>query len=188
MLRVFGCYTQGKIPPVHAQKRMESLLGINNNSLSTNLKFSSGSFFLIYEHLRLDAERYYHIDKRHDLACFVVGNIYGYDDDSFKDFSKINIAQWIIRKFSKEKSFAFAKNLRGIFNIILWDKGELYLVNDLLGLSAMYVKRQNQGLFFCNNPEPVIGMSGSNSIDHKSIIELMDSRKPAKPEEERDDS
>lgn len=173
MLRVFGSYMFGKSPEERMKGDMLALFEVKDNPMVSYSEFSSGPLFLVYERVNdPKADNYYYIDQDRDVSCFVIGNIHAYEESRLEVFLGINVAQWVVQAYQKKESFDFVKGLRGIFNIIIFDKGKLFLINDILGLSPMYVKRSADRLFFCSEAEPIIEMKDNNEIDRESIVDF----------------
>ena len=89
-----------------------------------------------------------------------------------KVLTKENIVKFILGKYLKS-GLEFIKHLRGYFNIIIIDKKQVFLINDQLGLSPMYIYQTEEGIFFCNEPEPIIWLNIANNIDYNSIAEFI---------------
>lgn len=171
MLRIFGFYSFGK--------DHRDIIGrmVNNFEIKSKftkfMRFNQGDIFIDYEMVDSDeAKNFYSVDKKNKLACFVVGNIHAYHQKRLQMLAGTNIARQIMDKYRKS-GVGFAKFIRGIFNIAIIDKDKVFLINDNLGLSSMYVYRSDRGVFFCSSPEPIIWTNRNNIIDYGAIAEFI---------------
>ena len=150
-------------------KRLKSnfLTKSPNEHFSPYVKFLSyeqDGLFLGYQMMANNSsENYYHIDRKLHNACFITGNIFT---------SETNIAEYIMAQ-QKKHGLDFVRNLRGEFNILLVKKGRIYLINDRLGLSPMYIYKMGKAVLFCNTAEYLIHSNKANTIDRTSIAEFL---------------
>jgi hypothetical protein len=172
MIRIFGYYSfNGKITE-SCKKKMESIFLINRKRHKT-LTFNRDALFILYEHARSsEAKNYYHTDSKNGNAYFVVGDIHPCDR-TFRDHGpNFNLGRWI-QRMRQKNSWSFAKNLRGIYNIVAWEKNRLFLTNDILGLSPMYVFPTQDGCYFCSEAEPIAEMKDDHVVDRDAIIDFL---------------
>ena len=176
MLRIFGIYRFDGCVHSRAGKNIVKEMSCSRKERSELTKLETFEFknlFLAYESLRSDeSSRYSFVSKDNQQACFVIGNIFAYEEDKLKVLSGKNLAEFILKKYKKD-GFSFLKHLRGEFNAVLIDKDDLFLVNDKLGLSSMYICSMNEGFVFCSEAEPIIWAGKGHQMDHTSIAEFL---------------
>ncbi|PIQ88755.1 MAG: hypothetical protein COV72_06745 [Candidatus Omnitrophica bacterium CG11_big_fil_rev_8_21_14_0_20_42_13] len=171
MLRIFGFYGVSNSHKAFTS-RMAQLFKVKNMFGQFTI-FNQGYLFLIHEIFKKkEAENFSFIDKNNKKACFIVGNIYAHDNKSLKILTGENIAKMIISEYNKS-SLSFVKYLRGVFNIIIVDKKQIFLINDNMGLSPMYIYRTDNGFFFCSEPEPIIWLNVNNRLDYNAIAKFI---------------
>ena len=171
MLRIFGFYSFDNY-------NEEIVCKIRNNfekksRFTKFMIFNQGNVFINFETTNsIESKKFYFIDKNKQIACLITGNIYTFEKNH-SDISRLtNMAKMITIKY-KENGLNFIKNLRGEFNIILVDKNELFLINDGLGLSSMYIHKTKEGYLFCNQAEPIMWLNKHSRIDLGSISEFL---------------
>ncbi|OGX25696.1 MAG: hypothetical protein A2Y03_09495 [Omnitrophica WOR_2 bacterium GWF2_38_59] len=175
MLRIFGIYNSVDRDISSSLKIAEEMSFFpNKTSEFTQLNtFNFKNISLVYESLRSDdSKRYFFVSDNKDQACFVIGNVFAYEEQSLEVLSKNDLAEFIIEKY-KKCGLNFFEHLRGEFNVILIDKEKLFIINDKLGLSSMYVYRAGDETFFCSEAEPIIWLDRNNRLDHTSIAEFL---------------
>ncbi len=173
MLRVFGaCALEGVISKSIKDGMASAFIGGDKAAVSY-VCWESKNIYLFYEHAQnKDAERFFYTDKINDQACFVIGNIHAYQDKAIHLTARSGLARWVLEKYRKERSLDFAKDLRGIFNVIVIDRGRVFLINDILGLSPMYLQQAGKTFFFCTEAEPIVEMGHDQEADLASIVDF----------------
>lgn len=172
MLRVFGSYSLDKSVREETKNQMRSLF-ILDRKLVDYSEVNKGPLFFIYEYTKFpEGQQHYWNDESKNIVCLVIGSIYAHEDKSLNGSQQVNVAKWIVEKYEHEGSLSFVKGLRGVFNIVLLDKGTLCLINDILGLSSMYISEEKNAIFFCNEAEPIIGLRKKSFIDRKSVVDF----------------
>lgn len=170
MIRIIGCYSHNTGTRQHgvpekignAFKRKIPYLQLSN--------FDFGPISLSYETIRSEAARdFFFIDKKQDRACFIVGNIFAFEKNGRQEILRgLNKAEYVLA-LRKKYGLGFAKYLRGEFNIVLAEARTLFLINDCLGLSPMYLYNRQEGTLFCNTAEPLIWAQKNHRLDFGSI-------------------
>lgn len=172
MLRVFGSYSFERKVKEETKNEMKSLFILDRNLVDYS-EVNKGPLFFIYEYVKFSgSEEHYWNDDNKNIICLVIGSIYARGDKSFTGSQRSNVAKWFVEEYEKERSFSFVKELRGIFNILFFEKGELFLINDILGLSPMFISEEKNSILFCNEAEPIIRIRKKNLIDRKSVIDF----------------
>lgn len=177
MLRIFGFYqfkkhSAAQLIGKNIVRNMTGLPKTKSNFTKYDF-FEFNNLFLAYELLNSEeSKKYYFIKEEKRKACFIIGNIFAYERRELEILSCKNIAEFIFRKYQKD-GLDFLKYLRGEFNIILIDNDSLYLMNDELGLSPMYIYKNSAGVFFCSEAEPIILQNKNNPVDYDSIAEFL---------------
>lgn len=176
MLRIFGFYQFNNCGnSILGEDIVREMTGLPiTKSKFTKVEiFNFKNIFLGYEMFNSSVlSRYFFIDKRKKGACFIVGNIFAYEKKRLEVLSNRNIANFVFEKYKKE-GLNFCHHLRGEFNAILIDKEKLYLINDKLGLSPMYIYKVKGGVIFCSEAEPIIWLGKNNHVDYDSIAEFL---------------
>lgn len=171
MLRIFGYYGFGNCRK-SLISRIEKAFKVKG-MFNKYIVFNQRNIFLNYEMAKTDeAKNFYFVDKNKQIACFIVGNIYAYEGSPLEILAGRNIAKIVAQKY-KVGGLGFIKKLRGVFNIILIDKKQVFLINDHLGFSPMYIYQTDLGILFCNEPEPIIWLNEKNRIDYTSTAEFL---------------
>lgn len=172
MLGIFGFYNfKNNAQPV--TDRLCELFSVQNIS-NESVIFSQDGISLVYETFKVkEAGNFYCIDKSRRIACFIVGNIYADEESSLKVLTGQDIAKLVVDKYASGDLEGFVKSLRGVFNIVLIDKSSVLLINDILGLSPLYIYRINTGVLFCNEPEAMMRFKGNNRIDYGALAEFL---------------
>ncbi|MGD0335616.1 MAG: hypothetical protein ABSB18_00745 [Candidatus Omnitrophota bacterium] len=138
------------------------------------ITFNQNNAFFDYEAVNTkDSNNFYFIDKDKQIACFITGNIYAYEEKRLEIMQGINIAKMIAYRYQEKSLMDSLRYFRGQFNIILITKRQLLLINDTLGLSPMYTYRIKEGFLFSNQAEPIVWMNEDNRIDYSSIAEFL---------------
>lgn len=176
MLRIFGFYQFSNCGNlILGENIVREMAGLpDTKSKFTKLEiFNLKNIFLAYESLNSnESNRYFFINENKQSACFVVGNVFAYEKEKLDILFDKNIAKFIFEIYKKE-SFSFLRYLRGEFNIVIIDKEKLYLINDELGLSSMFIYRIREGITFCSEAEPIIWLNKDNQINYSSIAEFL---------------
>ncbi len=172
MHRIFGFYSYGNIDKKTVSKiRKNFEIDI---SFIDFIVYKRGNIFFDYQIANnVAAENFYYIDKKKTTACFITGNIFSFEKGKIKLLNKENKAKFVLN-LKKKHGLDFIKYLRGEFNIILTEHNNIYLINDELGLSPMYTYRRKEGVFFCNDPEPLILLHKDNPLDYSSIAKFLE--------------
>lgn len=171
MLRIFGFYKFNSESD-ELINQMESIFKINC-TFNEYINFDQENISLIFEaYNTTDAKNFYSIEHNNKIACFVVGNIFAYENSSLKILTGQHLANFIIQSYKTNK-FDFVKHLRGTFNIIIVDKQQLFLINDKLGLSPMYVYHTDDGFLFSNEPELIMWLNIRNRVNYHSISQFL---------------
>src|SRR3989338_3804651 len=148
MLRIFGFYNFGDKPD-KTSRRMEKKFLIDRKHTKYHC-YVNAKVNLLYEMCNTsESDNFYYSDDYKQTACFVVGNIHAYEHAGRLILTEGNIAEWVANQFIR-KGATFLKSLRGNFNIILYHKSRLFLINDALGLSPMYIYPVSNGILFCS--------------------------------------
>lgn len=176
MLRIFGFYQFSASAHSSVGKSIVKTMSCwpGAKSACTQCKaFDFKNISLVYESLRSDeAVRYSFVSKDKKQACFVIGNIFAYEEFTLEVLSDRNLAAFVFKKYT-ECGFSFLQYLRGEFNVILIDNEKLFLINDKLGLSSLYIYRVNDGVLFCSEAEPIIWLGRENRLDYTSMAEFL---------------
>jgi asparagine synthetase B (glutamine-hydrolysing) len=137
------------------------------------IRFSLNHSFILFETMAAtDSRRYFYQNKEGDVGCFIVGHICACGLKNPQLLSGVNLAQWVVARY-KEGSWDFIRQLRGTFNIILFDKDSFFLVNDILGLSPMYTYPSKKGVFFCSEAEPILWAEKDCPVDAARLSEFL---------------
>ena len=175
MLRIFGVYqSSGRANSSIGRSIVEKMIFSSHakNKFTEVKSFEFGNVYLAYELLRSDeSSQYFFISKNKKQACFVIGNIFAYEENDLEVLSGQNLAKFVLEKY-KERGLGFLQYLRGEFNVILIDEKNLFLINDQMGLSPMYIYRVDEGIVFCSEAEPIIWLGKKNRLDCTSIAEF----------------
>ncbi len=151
---------------------MKSIINVNQNLQQCHL-FQIGNTALILEGFKTHhSKNFYQIDEGGQIACFVAGSVYAYDNSSLQVLTGKNVAEFITTEY-KKRGFEFAKYLRGHFNIIIIDNDHVFLLNDKLGLLPMYMYQTNHGVFFCNEPDAIVWLGVDNKLDYAAMAKFL---------------
>jgi len=170
MLRILGIYGLGE---ARGSKQKALIDSFEIKSVFTKfIRFVQGGIFISFEVVNSNrAKNYYRIDKKSELACFIVGNIYSYEGVNPEILSGTDIAGKVISLYKKNKKNIL--KLRGEFNIIIVDKDKLLLVNDRLGVSSLYLLKNDSSLVFCTSADPLVGAGQGLNLDFGSMAKFL---------------
>jgi len=170
-MKIFGYYNS-KNTNFSFIPRMKEAFNVQNMFLEY-ISFSQNNVSLIYEGSKEDSvDKFYFIDKSRQIACFVIGGLHAFENSSLKTLSGKNVAKFVFDEYLKG-GLDFAKYLRGAFNIVIIDNNRVFLINDTLGLSPMYIYHTENGFFFCNHADPIIWLNINNRLDYGTIGEFL---------------
>ena len=171
MFNIIGFYSYEKLD--HKIVRKIRIVFEKKASYVRYIVFQQNHLFLDFQTLlNNEAKDFYYINKKKEAACFIRGNIFAFEDTKKEFLFEKNKAEFILAQ-EKKYGFSFIKNLRGEFNVILIEGSIVYLLNDRLGLSPMYIYPKREGVYFCNHPEPLIWLHKDNRTDYASIAEFL---------------
>ncbi len=173
MQKIFGYYDSRVDIPEHIRKNMRDIF-INKHDALAYREHSCGRLFLIYAaNPNSASSKYLYNDPSRGITCLVRGNIHAYGQSNPKIIRPDETAKFIYDMYQKEKSWTFVKDLRGIFNIIYFNKTCVFIINDILGLSAMYLHSGSNSCLFSNKAEHIIKLHRGMTIDLTAIASFL---------------